>query len=139
MMTSKERPPLYNTWSNMIQRCTNPKNTSYPYYGGRGIKVCERWTNYSDFFDDVYPMWSKGLTLDRIDNDGNYEPGNVRWADHVTQSLNQRIRKDNTSGYPGIQFVKKSQRWLVRYRSMNKGTFATREEAIAYRKSLEST
>lgn len=125
----------YNSWGNMIQRCTNPKNTGYPYYGGRGITVCDRWRSFDNFLADMGNP-NPGQSLDRRENDGNYEPGNVRWADKVTQSLNRGVRKDNISGYTGVSYSQ--GKWHVRYRGMSKGTFNTKEEAIEARKRLEA-
>lgn len=73
--------PEYGVWSAMIQRCRNPARGAYARYGGRGIRVCERWRNSFDaFYADVGPRPVPGLQLDRIDNSRGYEPGNVRWA-----------------------------------------------------------
>lgn len=81
--------PTYNCWASMWERCTTPTQGSYRYYGGRGITVCERWSDFSNFFADMgeKPL---GLTLDRKDPNGNYEPGNCRWATWTEQRLNQR-------------------------------------------------
>ena len=85
--------PVYITWLAMKSRCTNPKNVAYKNYGGRGIKICEEWKNdFQAFYDYIGPR-EKGYGIDRIDNDGNYEPGNVRW---VTRSENtKKMHRDN--------------------------------------------
>lgn len=84
------RSRLYSIWRNMKYRCLNPKNSNYPTYGGRGIKVCERWLDYSNFKADTQESYSPELTLDRIDVNGNYEPSNFRWATLETQNNNTR-------------------------------------------------
>lgn len=84
------KDPLYTTWVAMIQRCHNPKNESWPRYGARGISVCDGWReSFATFRSDVgdRPL---GHTLDRINNDGAYEPGNVRWASAKEQQNNTR-------------------------------------------------
>lgn len=78
----------YNIWRAMRARCANPKNPDYKSYGGRGISVCERWQDFSIFLSDMGERPSKNHSLDRIDNDGNYEPGNVRWATIQEQASN---------------------------------------------------
>lgn len=85
--------PLYATWVGMRQRCNNPKNPSYASYGGRGIKVDPRWNDLATFISDVESeigVRPPGKSLDRKENDGNYEPGNVQWADAHQQAINQR-------------------------------------------------
>lgn len=81
----------YRAWINMQSRCTNPKTPGYDGYGGRGISVCPRWMgNFENFLADVGPRPTSEHSLDRIDVNGNYEPGNVRWALPTTQCRNQR-------------------------------------------------
>jgi hypothetical protein len=81
--------PLYQTWSTMRTRCYNPKSISYPNYGARGIRVCERWRkSFKAFVDDMGPRPTPKHTLDRIDRDGDYEPSNCRWATRKQQMRN---------------------------------------------------
>ena len=81
----------YKIWDSMVQRCTNPKDTGYAGYGGRGIKICHQWlTEFMVFLSDMGPRPSSTHSLDRVDNNGNYEPGNVRWATRKEQERNKR-------------------------------------------------
>src|SRR4030042_128082 len=78
------------TWENMVQRCTNSRATKYRLHGGRGIRVCDRWLNFREFFDDMGKKPAE-KTLERIENNGNYEPGNCKGATREKQAKNHRF------------------------------------------------
>lgn len=87
---------IHNTWKQMRQRCLNPHHRRFEDWGGRGITVCQEWQeSFEAFYDHVAQLphfGEKGYSLDRMDNDGNYEPGNVRWATKAEQANNRRKR-----------------------------------------------
>ncbi len=85
--------PTYISWQNMKARCQNPNHPDYKDYGGRGIEVCERWQDFTNFLEDMGEK-PEGLTLDRIDNNRNYESGNCRWATRKEQTQNRRDYKN---------------------------------------------
>ena len=95
MTIAKTATREYRIWIAMIQRCTKPVSSSYAYYGGRGIAVCGRWANSFDAFLADMGRCPSGMSLDRINPDGNYEPANCRWATRLEQARN----KTNTKRY----------------------------------------
>ncbi len=107
--------PLYSKWRSLKARCNNPNVKNYHNYGGRGIRVCDEWNNnfiaFYNYMMSLPNALKLGLTIDRRNNDGNYEPGNMRWADAHTQVVNRRIQRCNTSGYIGVSFKKKISKW----------------------------
>jgi len=89
--TWRKKNPEWHTWHSMIYRCTNPKSNAYRWYGARGIKVCNRWLNsFEAFLKDAGKKPSPKYSIDRINVDGNYEPGNIKWATRKEQTNNQR-------------------------------------------------
>jgi len=80
----------YQIWADMKTRCQNPDHHQYKYYGGRGITVCERWQKFENFWEDMRNGYSDILTIDRIDNDGNYELANCKWSTRKEQNNNHR-------------------------------------------------
>ncbi|WP_270207323.1 hypothetical protein [Streptococcus anginosus] len=107
--SNKER--LYQTWKNMRQRCNNPNRSDYPRYGGRGVRICNEWNEYSNFRAWALSNgYADNLSIDRIDVNGNYEPSNCRWVDNFVQANNVRNNrmitfKNNT--YTMAEFARK--------------------------------
>lgn len=77
--------PVYRAWCRIIRVCTNPRDAKWGYYGGRGIRVCQRWQDASAFISDMLPSWRRGLSLHRKNNDGHYSPRNCVWANRIEQ------------------------------------------------------
>lgn len=93
----------YKIWSAMRQRCNNPKEESYPSYGGRGIKVCQEWATFVGFWADMAKGYAPNLTIDRINNDGDYCKDNCRWATKIQQARN--TSKNRTVVYQGVEMT----------------------------------
>ena len=129
---------LYRIWSSIKKRTLNPKHKNYNDYGGRGITICEEWLDVQNFYNWAMSNgYSDELSIDRIDNNKNYEPSNCRWTTRTIQSRNQRIYKNNSSGYKGVSYNKKTDRYIAKICVNNKnkclGVFQTAEDgAIAY-------
>lgn len=133
----------YHAWKNALYRCTKPSNKSYKDYGGRGIKVCARWSEplpvgFLNFLEDMGSC--NDLTLEREDVNGDYCPDNCVWADMYTQGFNTRMHSTNTSGVTGVSQMKDG-RWQSYINHMGKriplGYYNTFESAVSVRKSAE--
>jgi len=124
----------YKSYVSMRNRCLNKNADHYESYGGRGIKIDERWSTFSNFLADMGPR-PKGMSLERKDVNGDYTPDNCVWATQKVQGANQRIRRTNTSGFTGV--AKADNRWraqiTVNYKIITLGRFDTPEEASAWR------
>ena len=99
------RTRIYGAWKSMVGRCRNPNHSAYKNYGARGITVCDRWLEFEHFYSDMGDR-PKGMSIDRLDNNGNYEPDNCRWATRKQQNLNKGLYRKNSSGLSGV-----SRRW----------------------------
>ena len=129
----------YATWEAMNQRVNNPNSTHYSYYGGRGVSVCDRWSSFEAFYCDMGER-PEGMSLDRIDANGDYTPENCRWVSHTAQMENRRAQKNSPYGIGGVG-ITKSGKFRVRIKSGRKerhlGVFSDFFEACCARKSAE--
>ena len=113
--------PEYAAWIAMKERCHNPLGKNYPNYGGRGITVCKKWLrDFFAFFSDMGKRPSRAYSLDRINNNGNYEPGNCRWATQTMQARNsRRVRLVDLSDDAGpLPLVEQCERFNLNYRNI---------------------
>jgi len=127
-----------------MARCYDKNASGFKSYGGRGIEVCERWHDFGKFFSDTGVPPFVGASLDRIDNDGNYEPTNCRWADRKTQSENRRIlfKQKKYTSLPGAYFDKRYGTWHSRIGKKYLGKFDSADsasEAYLKAKGMEKT
>ena len=130
---------LYIIWANIKKRTLNLKTVDYINYGDRGITICDDWKNdFMSFYNwAISNGYSEGLSIDRIDNSGNYCPENCRWTTSTIQNRNKRIPTSNTSGYKGVSCFKRDGNYRayigIKYKNIHLGYFQTAEEgAIAY-------
>lgn len=132
----------YRSWKSMRTRCNNPNEKSYKDYGGRGITVCKRWDSFVNFYTDMGERPEGDFSLDRIDNNGNYEPSNCRWATREQQNRNHRIYSSNKSGTPGVHWNKRDQHWVATIKHQGRavalGVRRQKEDAIRLRKEAEA-
>ena len=134
--------PIYIKWGDIKSRCYNKKNKSYKWYGLLGIHICDEWINdpkaFIDHMMELPHALEDGYSIDRFPKtDGNYEPGNVRWATGHEQAVNQGNNTNNTSGYKGVSYNKAAKKWAA-YIGVNGvvislGLFKTIKEAIEVR------
>lgn len=133
--------PLWGVYNQMVSRCHNEDNPSYYNYGGRGIKVCDRWLESAfNFYEDMGDC-PEGMSLERVNNDQGYSPENCKWETKSMQQFNQRIAPNNTSGRTGVYWREDRQTWSVQIDHQNEtirlGCYKSFEKACEVRAEAE--
>lgn len=139
------KSPHYKRWSHMRSRCYVSTSSEYFRYGEKGIRVCDEWIMdfyaYEKYILSLPNAGKPTYTVDRIDSEGNYEPGNLRWASKTTQSQNCRISSNNKSGHTGVCWHKVAKKWrtyiMVNRKHIHIGMFTNKSKAVAARKEAE--
>lgn len=141
---------FYHIWQGMKYRCQNVNNTAYKYYGGRGIKLSDEWNSFEKFKEDMYSEYKKqaqkygekNISIDRINSNGDYEKNNCRWIELKNQWANTRKRSDNKSGYQGVSWFKRDQKWrafiTINGKHKHIGYFTDKKDAIKARRAYEA-
>lgn len=125
----------------MKQRCFNPRAEGYENYGGRGITVDPSWLSFETFNRDMGSRPDKSYSLDRINNNGNYEPANCIWSDRIQQNRNKRVNPNSKSGVTGVTYDKFTGKWVATIglngKTIHLGRKETLEEAVEARRKAE--
>lgn len=132
--------PIYKIWSGIISRCYYENSYSFPWYGGKGIKLCDEWKDFMCFYYWAIEGWETGLTINRVDSDKGYYPKNCNWIPFVDQTRGRKPRKDNKSGYPGVS--SHQGKWRVRIqinknKRLDLGSYVCLNKAIEVKKAAE--
>lgn len=135
------RTPEYSVWQNMKYRCLNPRCRRYKNYGGRGIRVCDKWLTFTGFIADMGIRPTAKHSIERLDNNAGYHLANCVWATRQEQQRNTRIYRNNTTGLPGVYREKNRtcRAWIwIDGKQIHLGSYKTLFDAACARKSAEA-
>ncbi|MEG0359729.1 MAG: hypothetical protein RR598_10730 [Anaerorhabdus sp.] len=139
----KSKSRIHKEWRSIKYRIKNKSASDYEYYGGKNISMCDEWeSNFESFYEwSISNGYNDTLTIDRIDNNGNYEPSNCRWISHQKNCFNRGLFSNNTSGCAGVTFDKRTNSWRANIMVDGKNIYLGRHkniaDAIASRKKAE--